>query len=137
MTHASFGERALATLIDMLWMIPMALLLHYLLYGADAFSEALEPRPGAEIVSWIVPAVVIINFWLTSQATPGKMVMGLRIVDAETGGMPGVGQYTLRYFGYLVSGIPFALGYLWMLFDSRRQTWHDKIGRTVVIRGKR
>ena len=51
MTHATFGERALATLIDMLWMIPMALLLHYLLYGADAFSEALEPRcaPGLSV----------------------------------------------------------------------------------------
>jgi uncharacterized RDD family membrane protein YckC len=31
-----------------------------------------------------------------------------------------------------VSGI-FFLGYLWILVDDRRQGWHDKLARTLVV----
>ena len=70
---------------------------------------------------------------LKRQGTPGKLVLGLSIVDAETGQTPRLGRLVLRYLGYLLSTIPLGLGYFWMLWDDRRQTWHDKLGGTLVV----
>jgi len=35
--------------------------------------------------------------------------------------------------GKLISGLVFSLGYLWLLWDKDRQTWHDKLVSTVVM----
>lgn len=68
------------------------------------------------------------------QATPGKMAISARIVDAGTGGPPSTAQLVVRYLGYFVSTIPLCLGLLWVAFDPRKQGWHDKLARTVVVR---
>ncbi len=73
-------------------------------------------------------------FWKYRQATPGKMVLGLKIVDAKTLGALGIGQMLGRYFAYLVSAIPVYLGFLWIGWDARKQGWHDKLSGTLVIR---
>lgn len=44
----------------------------------------------------------------------------------------GLGWAFLRWLGYYVSSI-FMLGYLWAIWDSKRQAWHDKIAGTVVV----
>lgn len=52
----------------------------------------------------------------------------------STGEPPGVGRAIGRGFARYLSAIPCGLGYLWMLWDPQKQTWHDKITDTVVIR---
>ena len=79
----------------------------------------------------------MIAFWHYRSATPGKMVIHARIVDARTGEPPSVGQLIGRYLGYFVSTLPFFLGLIWVGIDARKQGWHDKLARTVVIRDKR
>jgi uncharacterized RDD family membrane protein YckC len=39
----------------------------------------------------------------------------------------------VRELGRILSAIPFYLGYLWMLWDPEKQTWHDKLVRSVVV----
>jgi uncharacterized RDD family membrane protein YckC len=39
----------------------------------------------------------------------------------------------LRFLGYFVSAFPLYLGFLWAALDRRKQGWHDKIARTIVI----
>jgi uncharacterized RDD family membrane protein YckC len=78
--------------------------------------------------------VAIVLFWLYRQATPGKMAISARIVDARTGGKPGIGQLIGRYLGYFVSTMPLFLGLIWVAFDPRKQGWHDKLAGTVVVR---
>ena len=56
------------------------------------------------------------------------------IVDAATGEPPSMGQLIGRYFAYIVSTIPLGLGYLWAAWDPQKQTWHDKLARTFVVR---
>jgi uncharacterized RDD family membrane protein YckC len=72
---------------------------------------------------------------LTGQ-TLGKRVAGIRVVDANTG-QPGIGfgRAVGRYFARILSAIPCLLGYFWMLWDARKQTWHDKLVNTVVVKG--
>ena len=73
-------------------------------------------------------------FWTTSGQTPGKMVMSLKVVSAETGGLLEPSAALLRYVGYIVSSIPIGLGFLWVLWDPKHDAWHDKIAKTKVIK---
>ncbi len=85
----------------------------------------------------IVPLLALVVLWRFTAATPGKMVFSARIVDSRTGGRLSTGQSILRAVANGVSTIPFGLGYLWVAFDKRKQSWHDKIARTVVVRPDR
>ena len=58
--------------------------------------------------------------------------MGLQVVPLK-GGRIGVIRAILRYLGYIVSALFFFLGFIWILFSSKRQGWHDKIARTCVV----
>ncbi len=68
--------------------------------------------------------------------TFGKSLCSIRVVDADTG-QPGIGAGRAigRYFARWLSGIVLLLGYLWMLWDPRKQTWHDKLVSSVVVKG--
>ena len=94
-------------------------------------------RPTEFLITWILPAIAVIVFWRYRSATPGKMVIGARIVDAKTGEPPSLAQLVGRYLAYFVSTTPFCLGLIWVGFDRRKQGWHDKLASTVVIRSKR
>jgi len=64
--------------------------------------------------------------------TPGKMLFGLRVTRVS--GEPlGMGAALLRWFGYANSFFFFNLGFLWIMFDGKKQGFHDKIAETVVI----
>jgi uncharacterized RDD family membrane protein YckC len=67
-------------------------------------------------------------------ATVGKRALGLRVQDATTGQPIGTARAVGRYFARILSAIPCFLGYLWMLWDDQRQTWHDKLTSSVVVR---
>jgi uncharacterized RDD family membrane protein YckC len=71
------------------------------------------------------------GFWVLAGQTPGKRVMGVRIVRTD-GGRVGWGNAIRREIGYVISYVLF-LGYLWILVDNRRQGWHDKLAGTLVI----
>ena len=106
-------------------------------YGMDYWSgEQLIQGPLDFLVSWVLPAVAVVLFWLARQATPGKMAIGARIVDAKTGGKPSTSQLLIRYLGYYVAMLPLFIGILWVAFDPRKQGWHDKMAGTVVVRRK-
>ena len=64
------------------------------------------------------------------------MAVSAKIVDAKTGGKPSTKQCVVRYFAYILSFIPFGLGFLWVAFDSKKQSWHDKLAGTVVVKIK-
>jgi len=57
-------------------------------------------------------------------------------VDAETGAKPSRRQLVIRYLGYYVASIPLLAGLAWVAFDPRKQGWHDKLARTVVVRAR-
>jgi uncharacterized RDD family membrane protein YckC len=65
--------------------------------------------------------------------TLGKMALGIRVVDFQTGGPIGYGRGFIRWIGRILSAIVFYLGYLWMLWDREKQCWHDKLANDVVV----
>lgn len=92
--------------------------------------------PASLVISYLVPPFLIMTFWIKKSATPGKMAIGVTIVDARTGGQPSTKQFVIRYFAYGLSLLALGLGYLWIVFDARKQGWHDKLADTVVVKRK-
>lgn len=137
--YAGFWVRVGATIIDTLLIMAVLIPLLVAIYGwayFDAASTSLFVGPADFLLSWVAPAVAVIVFWIYKQATPGKMALSIRIVDATTGSPPSTGQCVGRYFAYFVSIFPLGLGLIWVAFDKRKQGWHDKLAGTVVIRSK-
>jgi uncharacterized RDD family membrane protein YckC len=96
-----------------------------------------DTSPSAVLVQWVLPALAVLIFWVTRQATPGKMAIGATIVDADTGKHPTTAQFLGRYLAYYVSTILLFLGFIWIGIDARKQGWHDKLAGTVVVRVRR
>lgn len=138
--YVGFWARVGAALIDSIIVLVLTTPLLLAIYSPDYFSAARgSPLAGVAniLISWVLPALGVILFWLYRQATPGKMVVSARVVDAQTGNSLTTGQAIGRYLGYFVSTIPLCLGLLWVAFDPRKQGWHDKLAGTVVIRRDR
>ena len=138
--YVGFWRRALAMFFDgTLWTLFIGVLA-FALYGADyaASWEYVEAEDGPGLMPefllhWLLPALVTVLFWEYKLATPGKMVIAVRIVDADTFERPRPVQWIVRYLGYFASGLPLGLGFLWVAVDPRKQGWHDKLANTVVI----
>jgi len=65
--------------------------------------------------------------------TPGKMILRLKVLQANGQDLkPGIAF--LRWVGYIVSGLAFNLGFIWIAFDAQKRGWHDMIARTIVVR---
>ena len=112
--HAGFRIRFVARIIDLL-------LLQFVI-------EVCGP---SEEVVWLLYAGGSVFFHGTFGGTPGKLIFGLRLVTRDYGKV----SY-LRCFGRLFAEIPslvFFIGYLRVLWDCERRTFHDQICRTFVV----
>ena len=133
--YVGFWARAVASLIDSVLLVAILAPLLYWIYGPGYFLETQTVHGLADVLfNWVLPAVAVIVFWIYRQATPGKMIVGARIVDATTAQAPTTKQLIGRYFAYYVSLIPLGIGFFWVAFDERKQGWHDKLANTVVVR---
>ena len=121
--RASFGQRLLALIVDWLVLIvPVAVLFLIL----DVWVAYVLTLVGS------LAYYVVLQGGATGQ-TVGKKVLNIRVVDAANGGPIGYGRATVRMLvEWILSGILY-LGYLWMLWDKEKQTWHDKASNSVVV----
>ncbi|MBS9529123.1 MULTISPECIES: RDD family protein [Wolbachia] len=89
-----------------------------------------------QIVQFIMLFCYVTYMWVKFATTPGKLLFGLRVVDAQTFEKMTLKQATKRFFSFILSIAPLFLGFLWSNFNKRCQTWHDKIAGTVVVTSK-
>lgn len=66
-------------------------------------------------------------------ATVGKIIMKIRVIDYYNFGRVSLFTAFLRSFLRLLSEMFFYIGFLFAFFNDGRQTFHDKIGRTLVV----
>jgi uncharacterized RDD family membrane protein YckC len=141
--YVGFWARVGAALIDSLLLLAIVAPLTYWYFGPGYFTGSVAGSVDSFggiadiVINWVLPAVAVVVFWIYRQATPGKMVIGARIVDERTGGHPSTAQLIGRYLAYYVSILPLGLGLLWVAFDARKQGWHDKLAHTLVVRDRR
>jgi uncharacterized RDD family membrane protein YckC len=131
--YAGFWIRSFAAFIDTFIMSFVLLPVAFLLFKYDMLNNGMSF--GLEILlHYIMPALIVIIFWIWKSATPGKSLLGLKILDATTGNEITPTQAILRYSGYFVAILPFLIGIFWVGFDSKKQGWHDKIANTIVVK---
>lgn len=133
--YVGFWVRVAASLIDTVLLGLVIYPVAYAIYGAAYFevSGKLVQGPADFLLQYVFPLIVIILFWVYRSATPGKMWLGAKIVDAESLGRPARWQWVVRYLGYYVSLLTLCLGFFWVGWDRRKQGFHDKLARTVVV----
>jgi len=129
--YVGFWARVWASVIDSLMISLIMFPALIAIYGWVYFdSEKIIQGPLDFLISWIFPAIAVVGFWIYKSATPGKMVISAKIVDARTGKNPSRAQLIGRYFGYFVSMAPLMLGIIWVAFDKRKQDG------TISLRGQ-
>ena len=90
------------------------------------------------VAAALVAIVVVVAYFSVMHArtgqTIGKKVVGIAVVDKATGLPLSTGRSVGRTFGYVVSGFLCSLGFLWAAWDTEKQTWHDKMVNSIVVR---
>ncbi|MCL1073272.1 RDD family protein [Shewanella dokdonensis] len=133
--YVGFWERFAATMLDVLLILLLTLPLSFWIYGDRLFYDnSLVHGPADVIINYLLPPVLVLVFWRYRAATPGKILIKAKIVDANSGGKPSMRQWLIRYFAYIPATLPLGLGLLWVAFDARKQGWHDKLAGTLVIK---
>jgi uncharacterized RDD family membrane protein YckC len=96
----------------------------------------------AVLVEWIEPTghlmlVVLAGYgalmWKLKGTTVGGIIFNLRVVRTDARDIEWE-TAIVRALSCFLSLVPAGLGFFWMLFDNNRQTWHDKIAGTIVVR---
>ena len=135
--YVGFWKRLIAFLIDVFILVVVTVPLLLAIYGRSYLKLAHEGGGIAGVwdflIQYVLPTIAVIVFWRYRGATPGKMAISARIVDAKTGRTPSTGKLVVRYFAYLVSMLPLFIGFIWIGIDRRKQGFHDKIAGTLVI----
>lgn len=81
----------------------------------------------------LMMGTVYVACQLAYATTPGKWLLGLRILDAKTLEPIQGWRYAWRYLAYIPSAFPMMLGVIWATFNKRHRAWHDYIAGTVVV----
>jgi uncharacterized RDD family membrane protein YckC len=89
---------------------------------------------GTNAMGGLIGLVYFVGMWAWRGQTLGMMPFGLWVVRFEDGGRLDVVRAFLRYVGLIISFVVILLGVIWVAFDSRKQGWHDKLAKSLVIR---
>jgi uncharacterized RDD family membrane protein YckC len=140
--YAGFWARFAAALLDGLILgVPLSVL-QFATLGDEQFrvSGAIGYNPGVSFALNAVSIVVGLLYYGLLEGGPsgqtlGKKALSIRVVDVDTL-QPGIGaaRGIGRYFARILSELVCFLGYFWMLWDPKKQTWHDKLVRSAVVK---
>lgn len=138
--YAGFWRRLLAFIIDSFLFSAVIAPVLLVTYGHDYFYWSSEQTewyafygPMDVLLTLLLPIVLIIAFWVKIGATPGKLLLDCRVVDANTLQLLGWKKALLRCLAYTISTLPLYLGFAWIAVDKRKQGLHDKLVKTLVL----
>jgi len=132
--YAGFGRRFLATIIDGF----VVGLIEFAIMFSTGLVFGLVNLAGVRIMlGYILVLIAVLGYYIgflvKKGATLGKMAMGIKVITVS--GEPlTVGRVFLREIvGKFVSATALYIGFLSILWDPKKQGWHDKIAGTVVV----
>jgi uncharacterized RDD family membrane protein YckC len=140
--YASWGRRLVAVGIDAV-LLAIVVITTALASGVtlEQLNEELRGEGGiVAVLLFVVPEAVYDTLMIGSRnQTFGKMAMKITVLDAGDGssriGYPrAFARWATTNLFLALWVVPGILDHLWPLRDRRRQTWHDKLVRSVVVR---
>lgn len=133
MEYAGFWRRLGANIIDGFFILMFNWSIVFSL-GFGNISRGINKNELSSIIGFLIGVGYVIFFWATQNGqTLGKRAMAVRIVK-ESGEPVDFATAIIRYIGYIISSIVLLLGFIWVIFDPKKQGWHDKIAKTYVIK---
>lgn len=133
--YAGFWVRVVAAIIDSILILAITFPLLFAIYGqAVIASDKFVQGPGEVLISYVLPMALTIFLWMKFGGTPGKRILGLKVLDEKTGEHLTGGKSILRYIGYFASMLVLFLGIIWVAFDKKKKGLHDHIAGTVVVK---
>ena len=129
-TYASWIQRVGALIIDYLTILPFTILASVLGRGDNGLNLFYFIFTLIGLVLWGY------NRWFQAGKTGqswGRKALGIRLVGEQTGQPIGAGMAFLRDLAHILDGLPCYIGYLWPLWDQKKQTFADKIVKTLVV----
>ncbi|MEW3748911.1 RDD family protein [Pseudomonas aeruginosa] len=109
-----------------------------LIYGSDHLRELADR--GALIGDPLLSTLLVFalfgffaKFWTHNGQTLGMQVWGLRVQNRD-GSAISLLQALLRFMIAIASWLCLGLGFLWMLWDKDKRTWHDRYSEGQVVR---
>ena len=152
--YAGFWIRFVASFMDTLFLaLPVGIIIYFLSDGnwfdfshyqqniqmaMSGNAQALTNQPQTslkwELLFEMTVLVVTVLFWKRWKGTtPGRKCFHIKIGDAKTFGDIDNKQAITRSFGYIVSIIPFLIGFIMVGFRADKRGLHDLLAHTVVI----
>jgi len=131
---ASISKRGYAFMIDELL---ISLLVLFMLY--DKIKAATSTQEVIFVLNSVMGYILIVKilyhtfFVWQYRATLGKMLFKIEVIDEHSFLNLSFFNSFLRALVRLFSESLFYLGFLWAFFDPKRQTWHDKVARSLVV----
>jgi|GEM_PF-1463683 len=127
---ASVTRRFLGLILDI---IIISILNSVIIFVASRFTSSTYSTY-ISIISYIISVSYLVFFTITFGATIGKLLTQIRVVSIGYE-KPTLSQIIIREsIGKLLSTIPLGLGFLWAIRSPNKQTWHDALAKTYVIR---
>lgn len=137
--YGGFVRRLIAFVIDCLIIGIIAHVINFictaalgLYFDEETMSNASQAK---NALSFILFFVYFTYFHGSTGRTPGKALLGLKVVQVS-GEPAGYGAAFLRWVGYIVSALFAFIGFIWIIFDGKKQGWHDKLAQTYVVSAK-
>lgn len=148
--YASWGKRVGANLIDSIpaLVYVIVFMIGYVNVILSLFTSLQTSGTYNPDLSGLVPWIIVVaalwlislgwniyNRWITAGRTGqslGKRVMKIKLISEQTAQPIGAGYAFLRDIVHVVDGAAY-IGYLWPLWDEKRQTFSDKIMQTIVV----
>ncbi len=130
MNYATPGSRFVAYLVDVVVLTAAIFVVNMLL----SIVGLVNPTAQNNLVGLIVALLYVVVYQAKTGQTLGKKVMNIKVVT-EDGKTPDMVKFFLReVIGKALSSIILGIGYLMILWDSKRQGLHDKIAKTYVVK---
>jgi uncharacterized RDD family membrane protein YckC len=129
---AGFWMRFVAHICDginsLLIILPFQGLNNILLHnGQDAVASLASVVGGAATIYFLAK-------WTGERGgSPLRVKTGVLVLDETDGSYIGIRRAFIRVLMGYVSQLVLLLGYFWMLWDPKKQTWHDKVAKSVVV----
>ena len=134
--YAEWPQRALATLIDGGIVLGgyVVLLILALIFGkiASGLGTLVAILGYLAILAFVIWNQVIVQ-GQTGQSI-GKKQIGIKLIAEQTGQPLGPGMTFVRMIAHVLDSIPCYIGYLWPLWDAKKQTFADKIMTSIVVK---
>jgi uncharacterized RDD family membrane protein YckC len=133
-----FGRRLVSTLWDGLLIFFMSFILIIVIAFVEIFAASFmrdSELPITQMTFWtgiFLSLLYYVGMWTTSGQTIGKATLGIKVVGKNGKPLP-VGRALLRWIGFIISGVVFSLGFLWININKQRRGWHDIIAGSYVV----